>query len=399
MLGVCGSIAAYKSAFLVRQLVKAGAEVRVIMTNTAGDFVDPLTFSTLSKNPVLSSFTRDDKTWNSHVELGLWADAFVIAPASANTIAKMAAGMCDNLLTATYLSAKCLVILAPAMDLDMWKHPATQYNLNALRRFGNEVIAVNSGELASGLVGEGRMAEPEEIFAYLEKRFAIQKKRDDNYKRIAGKQILITAGPTLEPIDPVRYISNHSTGKMGFAIAEELAALDAQVTVVKGPTSFNPEVKGIKIIPVTSAQEMYDASVKAFPKADVAILAAAVSDYRPVSTHAQKMKKDEDVLHVQLVKNPDILESLGKKKTKKQLLVGFALETEDELANAKKKLQKKNLDMIVLNSLRDKGAGFGYDTNKITVINKKGDEHSYSLKGKPDVARDIIDEVINLMDA
>lgn len=397
LLGVCGSIAAYKSAFLVRLLVKAGAEVKVVMTESAHDFVDPLTFSTLSKNPVLTSFTRDDKTWNSHVELGLWADAIVIAPASANTIAKFASGICDNLLTATYLSAKCLVVIAPAMDLDMWKHPATQYNINALKRFDNEVISVNSGELASGLVGEGRMAEPEEIFAWLEKRFAIQKKRDDNYKRIAGKNILITAGPTVEPIDPVRYISNHSTGKMGFALAEELAALDAQVTVVKGPTSFNPEVKGIKIIPVTSAQEMYDASVKAFPKADVAILAAAVSDYRPVSVSKEKIKKDEDSLHVQLVKNPDILASLGKKKTKKQLLVGFALETQDELTNARAKLKKKNLDMIVLNSLRDKGAGFGYDTNKITVINNKGDEHSYSLKGKPDVARDIIDEVINLM--
>jgi phosphopantothenoylcysteine decarboxylase/phosphopantothenate--cysteine ligase len=379
--------------------VKAGAEVRVIMTDSASDFVDPLTFSTLSKQPVLSSFTGNDKTWNSHVELGLWADMFIIAPASANTLAKLASGMCDNLLTATYLSAKCLVVFAPAMDLDMWKHPATQYNINVLRRFGNEVIPVSNGELASGLVGEGRMAEPEEIFAWLEKRFTIQKKRDDNYKRIAGKHILITAGPTVEPIDPVRYISNHSTGKMGFALAEELAALDAQVTVIKGPTSFNPEMKGIKIIPVTTAQEMYDASVKAFPKADVAILAAAVSDYRPVSVHSQKIKKENDALHVQLVKNPDILESLGKKKTKKQLLVGFALETEDELANARKKLQKKNLDMIVLNSLRDKGAGFGYDTNKITVINRKGDEHSYSLKGKPDVARDIIDEVINLMDA
>lgn len=399
LLGVCGSIAAYKSAFLVRLLVKAGAEVKVVMTESAHDFVDPLTFSTLSKNPVLSSFTRDDKTWNSHVELGLWADVILIAPASANTLAKFASGICDNLLTATYLSAKCLVVIAPAMDLDMWKHPATQFNINALKRFGNEVIAVNSGELASGLVGEGRMAEPEEIFAWLEKRFAIQKKRDDNYKRIAGKHILITAGPTVEPIDPVRYISNHSTGKMGFALAEELAALDAQVTVVKGPTSFNPEVKGIKIIPVTSAQEMFDASVKAFPKADVAILAAAVSDYRPVSVSKEKIKKDEDSLHVQLVKNPDILANLGKQKTKKQLLVGFALETQDELNNARTKLKKKNLDMIVLNSLRDKGAGFGYDTNKITVINNKGDERSYSLKGKPDVARDIIDEVINLLDA
>ncbi|MDZ4845932.1 MAG: bifunctional phosphopantothenoylcysteine decarboxylase/phosphopantothenate--cysteine ligase CoaBC [Chitinophagales bacterium] len=399
LLGVCGSIAAYKSAFLVRLLVKAGAEVKVVMTQSAHDFVDPLTFSTLSKNPVLTSFTRDDKTWNSHVELGLWADVFLIAPASANTIAKLASGMCDNLLAATYLSAKCLVLLAPAMDLDMWKHPATQYNLNALKRFGNEVISVNAGELASGLVGEGRMAEPEEIFDWLEKHFAVQKKREDTYKKIVGKQILITAGPTVEPIDPVRFISNHSTGKMGLALAEGLAALGAQVTVVKGPTSFNPQVKGIKIIPVTTAQEMYDASVKAFPKADVAILAGAVSDYRPVSVSNQKIKKADDSLLIQLVKNPDILESLGKKKTKKQFLVGFALETEDELNNARAKLKKKNLDMIVLNSLRDKGAGFGFDTNKITVINKKGDEHSYSLKGKSDVARDIIDEVINMMNA
>ncbi len=399
LLGVCGSIAAYKSAYLVRALVKEGALVKVLMTDAACSFVDPLTFSTLSKNPVLTSFTTDDQSWNSHVELGMWADVFVIAPASANTLAKLASGMCDNLLNATYLSAKCPVVLAPAMDLDMWKHPATQYNLNALRRFGNEIISVNFGELASGLVGEGRMAEPEEIADYLQKRFELQKKRADYYKKVAGKRILITAGPTIESIDPVRYISNHSTGKMGFAIAEELASLDADVTLVKGPTSYNPQVKGIKIIPVTSAQEMYDASVKAFPKADVAILAAAVADYKPVVVAKEKLKKNRDSLQINLVKNPDILESLGKTKTKKQILVGFALETEDELSNAKQKLQKKNLDMIVLNSLRDRGAGFGYDTNKITILNKKGNEKSYTLKSKPDVARDIIDEVINLMDA
>jgi len=399
LLGVCGSIAAYKSAYLVRSLVKEGADVKVIMTDAACSFVDPLTFSTLSKNPVLTSFSTDEQTWNSHVELGLWADVFVIAPASANTLAKLASGMCDNLLSATYLSARCSVILAPAMDLDMWKHPATQYNLNALRRFGNEIISVNFGELASGLVGEGRMAEPEEIVDYMKKRFEVQKKRDDCFKKIAGKHVLITAGPTVESIDPVRFISNHSTGKMGFAIAEELASLSAEVTLVKGPTSYNPEVKGIKIIPVTSAEEMYEASVKAFPKADVAILAAAVADYRPVTIAKEKIKKNGETPHIDLVKNPDILESLGKKKSKKQILVGFALETDDELANAGKKLKNKNLDMIVLNSLRDKGAGFGYDTNKITILNKKGDKKSYSLKGKADVARDIIDEVINLIDA
>lgn len=399
LLGICGSIAAYKSAYLIRLLVKAGAEVKVVMTQSAHDFVDPLTFSTLSKNPVLTSFTRDDSTWNSHVELGLWADIFLLAPASANTIAKLASGMCDNLLTATYLSAKCAVVLAPAMDLDMWKHPATQYNLNALRRFGNEIIPVNSGELASGLTGEGRMAEPEEIFAWLEKRFELQKKRLDFYRKVAGKKILITAGPTLESIDPVRYISNHSTGKMGFAIAEELAALAADVTLVKGPTSYNPEVKGIKIIPVTSAQEMYEASVKVFPKADIAILAAAVSDYRPVAVAKEKLKKEGESLRIDLVKNPDILESLGKKKSKKQILVGFALETEDEQNNAKKKLEKKNLDLIVLNSLRDRGAGFGFDTNKITILNKSGEQKPYPLKSKQDTARDIIDEIINLMDA
>jgi len=399
LLGICGSIAAYKSAYLIRLLVKAGAEVKVVMTQSAHDFVDPLTFSTLSKNPVLTSFTRDDSTWNSHVELGLWADIFLLAPASANTIAKLASGMCDNLLTATYLSAKCAVVLAPAMDLDMWKHPATQYNLNALRRFGNEIIPVNSGELASGLTGEGRMAEPEEIFAWLEKRFELQKKRLDFYRKVAGKKILITAGPTLESIDPVRYISNHSTGKMGFAIAEELAALAADVTLVKGPTSYNPEVKGIKIIPVTSAQEMYEASVKVFPKADIAILAAAVSDYRPVAVAKEKLKKEGESLRIDLVKNPDILESLGKKKSKKQILVGFALETEDEQNNAKKKMEKKNLDLIVLNSLRDRGAGFGFDTNKITILNKSGEQKPYPLKSKQDTARDIIDEIINLMDA
>lgn len=399
LLGVCGSIAAYKSAYLVRSLVKEGADVKVIMTDAACSFVDPLTFSTLSKNPVLTSFSTDEQTWNSHVELGLWADVFVIAPASANTLAKLASGMCDNLLSATYLSARCSVILAPAMDLDMWKHPATQYNLNALRRFGNEIISVNFGELASGLVGEGRMAEPEEIVDYMKKRFEVQKKRADCFKKIAGKHVLITAGPTVESIDPVRFISNHSTGKMGFAIAEELASLSAEVTLVKGPTSYNPEVKGIKIIPVNSAEEMYEASVKAFSKADVAILAAAVADYRPVTIAKEKIKKNGETLHIDLVKNPDILESLGKKKSKKQILVGFALETDDELANAGKKLKNKNLDMIVLNSLRDKGAGFGYDTNKITILNKKGDKKSYSLKGKADVARDIIDEVINLIDA
>ncbi len=399
LLGICGSIAAYKSAYLVRTLVKEGAAVKVVMTGAACSFVDPLTFSTLSKNPALTSFSTDEQTWNSHVELGLWADVFVIAPASANTLAKIASGMCDNLLTATYLSARCPVILAPAMDLDMWKHPATQYNLNALRRFGNEIIHVNFGELASGMAGEGRMAEPDEIADYLKKRFEVQKKRADYFKKIAGKHVLITAGPTVESIDPVRFISNHSTGKMGFAIAEELASLSAEVTLVKGPTSYNPEVKGIKIIPVTSAEEMYEASVKIFPKADVAILAAAVADYRPVTIAKEKIKKNGETLHIDLVKNPDILESLGKKKSKKQILVGFALETDDEIANAGKKLKNKNLDMIVLNSLRDKGAGFGYDTNKITILNKKGDKKSYSLKGKADVARDIIDEVINLIDA
>ncbi len=397
LLGVCGSIAAYKSAFLVRLLVKAGAEVKVVMTGSACGFVDPLTFSTLSKNPVLTSFTNDEATWNSHVELGLWADFFLIAPASANTIAKCASGFCDNLLTATYLSAKCQVAFAPAMDLDMWKHPATQFNVNTLRRFGNEIIPVNAGELASGLSGEGRMAEPEEIIAYLEKWFAIQKKRDDHYGKLKGKKFLITAGPTIESIDPVRYISNHSTGKMGFALAEELAALQADVTIVKGPTSFNPELKSIKIIPVSSAEEMYEASVKLFPKADVAIMAAAVSDYKPVSVSKLKIKKNDDGLHIDLVKNPDILASLGKKKKKNQLLVGFALETDDEVNNAKKKLSGKNLDMIVLNSLRDKGAGFGYDTNKITILKRKGDAKSFSLKSKPDVARDIIDEIITLM--
>lgn len=399
LIGVCGSIAAYKSAYLVRALVKEGAEVKVLMTDAACDFVDPLTFSTLSKNPVVTSFSSDDKSWISHVEMGIWADVFVIAPASANTMAKLASGMCDNLLTATYLSAKCPVVLAPAMDLDMWKHPATQFNVNALRRFGNEIISVNFGELASGLVGEGRMAEPEEIVANLQKRFELQKKRADHYKKIAGKRILITAGPTVESIDPVRFISNHSTGKMGFAIAEELASLGADVTLVKGPTSYNPEVKGIKIIPVTSAEEMYEASLKAFPKSDVAILAAAVADYKPVTVAKEKLKKSGETLRIDLVKNPDILETLGKQKTKKQILVGFALETEDELANAHQKLKKKNLDMIVLNSLRDRGAGFGFDTNKVTILNKKGSEKSYSLKGKPDVARDIIDEVINLVDA
>ncbi|GIV34313.1 MAG: phosphopantothenoylcysteine decarboxylase [Chitinophagales bacterium] len=397
LLGVCGSIAAYKSAFLVRLLTKARADVRVVMTEMARTFVGPLTFSTLSKNPVLTAFSDDAGSWNSHVEVALWADLFVIAPASAHTLARLSNGLCDNLLAAIYLSAKCPVMLAPAMDLDMWHHPATQKNLAALQERGHEIIPVGTGELASGLKGEGRMAEPEEILAQIEKHFKIVAKRQRFYGDITGKKVLITAGPTVEPIDPVRYISNHSTGKMGFALAEEFAALGAEVVLIKGPTSYNPSLKEIKVIPVTTAQEMYDATMKEFADTDITIMAAAVSDYRPVSAHKQKLKKTSEVLKLELIKNPDILETLGKRKKGNQILVGFALETENEIANAKKKLQNKNLDLIVLNSLRDQGAGFGHDTNKVTILNRKNEQKTYTLKGKPEVARDLIEEIINLM--
>ena len=390
LIGVTASIAAYKSAFLVRLLVKAGANVKVIMTTAATEFITPLTLSTLSKNPVLIDFTKNKQgEWNNHVELGLWANAFIIAPASANTLAKMANGICDNLLLASYLSAKCPVYVAPAMDLDMYKHKSTKDNLKRIESFGNKIIHPGTGELASGLYGEGRMAEPEEIISYLEKEFS-------RNLPFANKKILVTAGPTYEAIDPVRFIGNHSSGKMGFALADELANQGAEVTLVCGPNNLKTNNKNILRIDITSAEELYKASVKAFKSSDIAILSAAVADYMPSETANQKIKKSSATKAINLIPTKDTLAELGKLKTKKQLLVGFALETENEVANAKVKIKKKNLDLIVLNSLKDKGAGFKTDTNKITIIDKSNKITKFELKSKEDVAKDILKTILNI---
>lgn len=392
LLGVTGSIAAYKSALLIRLLVKKGAEVKVVMTGSAKDFITPLTLSTLSKNPVLFDFQKSAETgeWNNHVELGLWADAMVIAPASANTIAKMANGICDNLLSAVYLSARCKVYVAPAMDLDMYKHGSTNDNLKRIRSFGNKIIDPGTGELASGLHGEGRMAEPEEIVAFLEKEFA--KKLP-----LSKKKVLVTAGPTYEAIDPVRFIGNHSSGKMGFAIAEELANQGAEVTLVSGPTYLSLKNNSIQRIDVVSADDLYNASVKAFKNADIAILSAAVADFKPASVAAQKIKKSGNTKNIELVPTKDTLAALGKMKKKGQLLVGFALETNNEVEHAKQKIKNKNLDLIVLNSLKDKGAGFKGDTNKIAIIDKHNKITKFELKSKSDVAKDIVNKIIQTL--
>lgn len=391
LLGVCGSIASYKSASLTRLLVKAGANVKVIMTREATNFITPLTLSTLSKNPVLVSyFDAETGVWNNHVDLGLWADLMIIAPASANTLAKMSNGLCDNLLSASYLSAKCPVFFAPAMDLDMWKHPATQKNINALISYGNIMISPAFGELASGLIGEGRMAEPEEIIEFINSE--VKKKLP-----LQGKRALVTAGPTYEAIDPVRFIGNHSSGKMGFAIAEELCALGASVTLVTGPTSLKLSDNTINRIDVTSAEEMLKASLKSFPGTDISILSAAVADYRPAEVSEIKIKKEDSGLSLNMVKTSDILASLGHLKQKGQILVGFALETNNEEEHAIAKLKKKNLDFIVLNSLRDEGAGFKNDHNKITIIDNKLSKESFPLKPKKDVARDICKKVLDLI--
>lgn len=393
LLGVCGSIAAYKAAFLVRLLVKSGAEVKVIMTPDATAFVTPLTFSTLSKNEVLTRFFDNSggQVWNNHVELGLWADAMLIAPATATTIAKMANGLCDNLLTATYLSARCPVFVAPAMDLDMWQHPATQRNIQLLTKYGNTVIPVGSGELASGLWGNGRLAEPDEIVRYINHYFTAKQASAGPLK---NKQILITAGPTFEPIDPVRFIGNRSSGKMGIALAEAALEQGALVSLVIGPTSVQAtQHPNLEIVQVETAQEMFDATVTRFPDAHVAILAAAVSDYTPDAPSGKKIKKTGNTLTLQLHKTKDILAHLGSLKHNKQVLVGFALETDNELQNALDKLQKKNLNFIVLNSLNDAGAGFKHNTNKITILDKRGNTESFPLKNKPDVARDILVKV------
>jgi len=393
ILGVCGSIAAYKSAVLTRLLVKSGAEVKVVMTPPALDFITPLTLSTVSKNPVLTDFIKD-KTgqWNNHVDLALWADAIVIAPATANTLAKVANGLCDNLLLAVYLSARCPVFFAPAMDLDMYKHPATQSNLSKIVEFGNYFIDPTHGELASGLIGTGRMAEPEDIVAKLDSFF-------NSKKRLTGKKVLVTAGPTYEAIDPVRFIGNHSSGKMGFAIAEALANEGADVDLVTGPTQQHTEHPGIRVKKVTSADEMFDACNNIFDTADITVLSAAVADYKPLFKAEQKIKKKDENLVLELTKTHDIAASLGKRKHNGQVIVGFALETENEQANAHKKLESKNFDLIVLNSLNDAGAGFGHNTNKITIIDRKLSEKKFELKSKRDAAHDIVNAIIEKLHA
>lgn len=387
LLGVTGSIAAYKAPMLVRLLVKAGAQVQVIITPSAKEFVTPLTLATLSKNPVLSEFVKNEEgEWNNHVDLGLWADALVIAPASANTVAKMANGHCDNLLLAVYLSARCPVFVAAAMDLDMLQHPATKNNLQRLQGFGNRLIDPGYGELASGLVGTGRMAEPEEIMQRLEAFF-------NQKKRLEGKKALVTAGPTHEALDPVRFIGNNSSGKMGFALAEALANEGAAVTLVSGPTSRCTDHPRITTLRVTSAAAMYEASKTFFPQADITVLAAAVADYRPKTVAAQKIKKTDSELTLSLTKTTDIAAELGKQKKDGQFIVGFALETEEEENNARKKMAAKNFDMIVLNSLNDEGAGFGHDTNRITLIHKDGEITRFELKSKTEVAADIVQAI------
>jgi phosphopantothenoylcysteine decarboxylase/phosphopantothenate--cysteine ligase len=388
IVGVSGSIAAYKSALLVRLLAKEGVEAKVVMTSAAKDFITPLTLATLSKNPVLIDFTKDDQGgWNNHVELGLWADAMVIAPASANTLAKMANGICDNLLSAVYLSARCPVFFAPAMDLDMLQHPSTKSNIDRLISFGNHQIMPAFGELASGLVGKGRMAEPEEIVGSLGRFFSTD-------KRLLGKKALVTAGPTHEALDPVRFIGNNSSGKMGFAIAEELANMGADVELVVGPTHLAVHSDKVKVTRVTSAEDMYNACVSHFPSSDITVLTAAVADYRPIQKADQKIKKSESSMTIELTKTRDIAAELGTQKKANQYVVGFALETENETANAEKKIVSKNFDLIVLNSLNDQGAGFGHDTNKVTLIDKNGLKKEFPLKSKKDVAKDIVNAIV-----
>ncbi|MBK7433658.1 MAG: bifunctional phosphopantothenoylcysteine decarboxylase/phosphopantothenate--cysteine ligase CoaBC [Chitinophagaceae bacterium] len=390
LLGITGSIAAYKTAVLTRLLIRSGAEVKIIMTPAAKDFVTPLSLSTLSRNPVLSDLAEND-SWSNHVMLGRWADLMLIAPLSCNTLAKMANGICDNLLMAVYLSATCPVAVAPAMDEDMWHHDKTRENLKKLSETGIRILPVESGELASGLVGEGRMAEPEAILQWLMHYFATR-------NELSGKRVLVTAGPTQEMIDPVRYIGNHSTGKMGIAIAEEMLFRGASVTLILGPTylSVNP---AIKLVRVRSAEDMYLACDQVFPEMDIAVMTAAVADYRPLEQAPQKIKKTESALNLQLTRTKDILKSLGEKKKSNQFLAGFALETENEKANALKKLAEKNADMIVLNSLGDEGAGFGHDTNKITIFDKQGGVHGFEMKPKKEVAADIVNTIIQLSHA
>lgn len=385
LLGISGSIAAYKTASLVRLLIKEGAEVRIVMTPSANGFITPLTLSTLSKNPVLTGLAEND-TWANHVQLGRWADLMLIAPLSCNTLGKMAHGLCDNLLMAVYLSATCPVAVAPAMDEDMWLHPSTRQNISTLEKFGHAVIPVENGELASGLHGEGRMAEPEKLLEWVKGFFLTG-------RQLLGKKVLITAGPTYEAIDPVRFIGNHSTGKMGISLARAFSRRGAAVTLVLGPTSL-PVPSGITTYRVSSAEQMYREAVNHFDGTDIAVLAAAVADYRPMQVSDIKIKKSESNIRLELEKTPDILKALGEKKRHDQLLVGFALETDNEKENALGKLKAKNADFMILNSLREEGAGFALDTNRITIFDKSGQEFSFGLKSKDAVAEDILNTII-----
>ncbi len=389
LLGITGSIAAYKSILLVRYFVKAGAEVKIILTPAAKDFVSSLTLSTLSKNDVFIELFQDN-SWANHVMLGRWADIMLIAPLSCNTLAKMANGFCDNLLLATYLSATCPVIVAPAMDEDMWHHPTTKNNLDKLKSAGNTIIPVGNGELASGLVGDGRMCEPETIVDFISNNFF-------SVKDLVGKKALVTAGPTYEAIDPVRFIGNHSSGKMGLAIAEQLAGRGAEVDLVLGPSSLEITRQGIKVYRVKSAEEMYEACTARFEACDIAVMSAAVADYSPLIVSNEKIKKKTGTLTLELTRTKDILYTLGQKKRKGQVLVGFALESSNEKEYAREKLSVKNADMVVLNSLNDDGAGFGHDTNKITIFEKDGNEISFERKIKKQVATDIVDRIVKML--
>jgi len=390
LLGITASIAAYKSILLVRLLVKQGAEVKIILTPAAKDFVSPVVLSTLSKNDVLLDLTQNN-AWNNHVMLGRWADIMLIAPLSCNTLAKMANGLCDNLLMAVYLSATCPVVLAPAMDEDMWHHPSTKKNLQLVKEYGNTIVDVENGELASGLYGEGRMAEPENILQFITENFF----RTDELK---NKKALVTAGPTYEPLDPVRFVGNHSSGKMGFALAEALYEKGADVTIISGPVHHKKKYNGINIIQLSTAEEMYNACMDLHNEMDIEIMAAAVADYKPANVSAEKIKKDKNDFTLSLEKTKDILATLGKTK-QKQFLVGFALETKNERENAKNKLANKNADMIVLNSLRDENAGFGFDTNKVSVFFADGDEKEIKLANKKEVAEQIVQLIIQKINA
>ncbi len=387
LLGITGSIAAYKAAQLTRLFIKAGAEVKIIMTPSATTFITPLTLSTLSKNPVWTEVSSEG-SWNNHVDLGLWADVMIIAPATATTLAKLALGLCDNMLVAVYLSARCPVFFAPAMDVDMWHHPATQRNVRQLTTYGNQMIPVGVGELASGLSGEGRMAEPENILELINEHFS-----DGPLK---GKRILVTAGPTIEALDPVRYLGNRSSGKMGIAVAEEAARLGAKVDLILGPTHLRPAHPNIKLQLVESAEEMYQKARTRFPDCHAAVLAAAVADYRPAERAEHKIKKTGDQLSLGLVRTPDIAASLGKEK-EQQVIVGFAMETQNEKENALRKLEAKNMDFIVLNSLNEKGAGFQHDTNRVRFLFRDKTEKNFELKLKSEVAKDIIGELQKLL--